>query len=167
MDSMHGWQPTKQGTPQGAVISPVLANLYLNGLDHLMVQSGREMVRYADDFVVCARTEEEAKEALVQIAAWVKEAGLTLHPAKTRIVNAAQKGGVRLSGIPFRAIWKRWWQEMAPAKEPVQAARKSAGQAGTLTPRQRADDSLRGKPDVARLVQLLQVEPADRNAKGG
>ena len=106
MDSMHGWQPTKQGTPQGAVISPVLANLYLNGLDHLMVQSGREMVRYADDFVVCARTEEEAKEALVQIAAWVKEAGLTLHPAKTRIVNAAQKGGFDFLGYHFEQYGK-------------------------------------------------------------
>lgn len=106
MDSMHGWQPTKRGTPQGAVVSPLLANLYLNGLDHLMVQSGREMVRYADDFVVCARTEEEAKEALVQIAAWVKEAGLTLHPAKTRIVNAAQKGGFDFLGYHFEQYGK-------------------------------------------------------------
>jgi RNA-directed DNA polymerase len=64
------------------------------------------MVRYADDFVVCARTEEEAKEALVQIAAWVKEAGLTLHPAKTRIVNAAQKGGFDFLGYHFEQYGK-------------------------------------------------------------
>jgi RNA-directed DNA polymerase len=106
MDSMKGWQPTKQGTPQGAVVSPLLANLYLNPLDHLMVKSGREMVRYADDFVVCARTEEEAKEALAQIAAWVEEAGLTLHPAKTRIVNAAEKGGFDFLGYHFEQYGK-------------------------------------------------------------
>jgi RNA-directed DNA polymerase len=106
MDSMKGWQPARQGTPQGAVISPLLANLYLNPLDHLMAKSGREMVRYADDFVVCARTEEEAKEALAQIAAWVKEAGLTLHPAKTRIVNAAQRGGFDFLGYHFEQYGK-------------------------------------------------------------
>ncbi len=51
METAKEWQPTEKGTPQGAVISPLLANLYLNPLDHLMVGSGKEMVRYADDFV--------------------------------------------------------------------------------------------------------------------
>lgn len=120
MDSMEGWQPTKHGTPQGAVISPLLANLYLNPLDHLMAKSGREMVRYADDFVVCVRTEAEAKEALAQIAAWVKEAGLTLHPAKTRIVNAAQRGGFDFLGYHFeqygRDGGKKWPRQKSQFK---------------------------------------------------
>ncbi len=106
MDSLVGWQATPQGTPQGAVVSPLLANLYLNPLDHKMAGAGREMVRYADDFVVYARTEAEAKEALAEIAAWVKEAGLTLHPAKTRVVNAAQRGGFDFLGYHFEQYGK-------------------------------------------------------------
>ncbi len=120
MDGMNGWQATLRGTPQGAVISPLLANLYLNPLDHLMAQSGREMVRYADDFVVCARTEAEAKEALDQIAAWVQAAGLTLHPAKTRIVNAAQRGGFDFLGYHFeqygRDGGKKWPRQKSQFK---------------------------------------------------
>jgi RNA-directed DNA polymerase len=77
MESGKEWQPTKKGTPQGAVISPLLANLYLNPLDHLMVQGGREMVRYADDFVILCQSENEAKEVLEQLRQWVAGAGLT------------------------------------------------------------------------------------------
>jgi RNA-directed DNA polymerase len=101
MESGKDWQPSAQGTPQGAVISPLLANLYLNPLDHLMAKQGWEMVRYADDFVVCARTEAEARTALAEIGGWVKAAGLTLHPVKTRIVNAAEKGGFDFLGYHF------------------------------------------------------------------
>ena len=61
MESGKGWQPTEKGTPQGAVISPLLANIYLNPLDHLMARTGREMVRYADDFVILCRSEKEPK----------------------------------------------------------------------------------------------------------
>jgi RNA-directed DNA polymerase len=101
MESGKDWQPSEQGTPQGAVISPLLANLYLNPFDHLMAEKGWEMVRYADDFVVCARTEAEARAALAEIGDWVKAAGLTLHPVKTRIVNAAGKGGFDFLGYHF------------------------------------------------------------------
>lgn len=106
MDSMKGWQATPQGTPQGAVISPLLANLYLNPLDHLMAKLGKEMVRYADDSVVCARSETEAKDALAVITVWVEEAGLSLHPDKTRIVNAAQRGGFDFLGYHFEQYGK-------------------------------------------------------------
>jgi RNA-directed DNA polymerase len=120
MDSMNGWQATPQGTPQGAVISPLLANLYLNPLDHLMAKAGREMVRYADDFVVCVRTEAEAEAALAEIAAWVKEAGLTLHPAKTQIVNAAQRGGFDFLGYHFEQYGadggKKWPRQKSQFK---------------------------------------------------
>jgi RNA-directed DNA polymerase len=120
MDSHKGWQATEKGTPQGAVISPLLANLYLNPLDHLMEQKGWEMVRYADDFVVCARTEAEAQAALVDIAAWVKEAGLRLHPTKTRIVNAAQRGGFDFLGYHFEQYGpdggKKWPRQKSQFK---------------------------------------------------
>ena len=67
MESGKGWQPTETGTPQGAVISPLLANIYLNPLDQLMVQQGRQMVRYADDFVILCQSQEEAQEVLKRL----------------------------------------------------------------------------------------------------
>lgn len=120
MDSHKGWQAKEQGTPQGAVISPLLANLYLNPLDHQMARQGWEMVRYADDFVVCARTEAEAQSALAEIAAWVQRAGLRLHPTKTRIVNAAVKGGFDFLGYHFEQYesdgGKKWPREKSRFK---------------------------------------------------
>jgi RNA-directed DNA polymerase len=59
MESARHWSPDR-GTPQGAVISPLLSNIYLDPLDHHMVQHGYEMVRYADDFVILCRSELEA-----------------------------------------------------------------------------------------------------------
>jgi RNA-directed DNA polymerase len=93
MDSIKGWQATKQGSPQGAVISPLLSNIYLNGLDWKMAQNGFEMVRYADDYVVLCPSQEQAQKALEQISQWVEENGLKLHPTKTRLVDASQRGG--------------------------------------------------------------------------
>jgi RNA-directed DNA polymerase len=86
LEDLRQWTP-EQGTPQGAVISPLLANLYLNPLDHAMVARGFEMVRYADDFVVLCRTRDEAAQALGFIREWMEQAGLTLHPEKTRIAD--------------------------------------------------------------------------------
>jgi RNA-directed DNA polymerase len=89
LDDLQEWTPEK-GSPQGAVISPLLSNIYLNPLDHLMAQEGFEMVRYADDFVILCRSSEEATRALAVVQAWTAAAGLTLHPTKTRIVNAKE-----------------------------------------------------------------------------
>lgn len=86
MEDLRQWTP-EHGTPQGAVISPLLANLYLNPLDHAMMARGYEMVRYADDFVVLCRTRAEAEQALAFIREWMEQAGLTLHPEKTRIAD--------------------------------------------------------------------------------
>ena len=101
LEEAKGWQPTERGTPQGGVISPLLANVYLNPLDHQMGQAGYEMVRYADDFVILCHTEAEARAALAAVAAWVAEAGLTLHPDKTRVVDATQRGGFDFLGYHF------------------------------------------------------------------
>lgn len=101
MDGLKGWEPTEQGTPQGAVISPALANLYLNPLDHLMAAAGCDMTRYADDLVVQCRSQEEAAEVLKRINQWAQENGLTVHPTKTRIVDATQKGGFDFLGYHF------------------------------------------------------------------
>lgn len=92
LEELEGWQPTERGTPQGAVISPLLANLYLNPLDHELERRGRKLVRYADDLVVLCRSREEAQTVLEELRVWTGKAGLTLHPTKTRIVNGTEEG---------------------------------------------------------------------------
>jgi RNA-directed DNA polymerase len=105
LDGLESWTP-EQGSPQGAVISPLLANIYLNPLDHLMTGAGYRMVRYADDFVILCPSREDAERALELVRQWVVDNDLTLHPTKTRIVDAKTevfdflgyrfKGAVRL-----------------------------------------------------------------------
>jgi RNA-directed DNA polymerase len=85
------WTPEK-GSPQGAVVSPLLANLYLHPVDVAMAAAGFEMIRYADDLVVMCRTENEAREAHVVLSKLAMERGLTLHPDKTRLVDTSLPG---------------------------------------------------------------------------
>jgi RNA-directed DNA polymerase len=89
LDGLREWTP-EEGSPQGGCISPMLSNVYLNPLDHLMAQQGFEMVRYADDFVILCRSPEEAAQALALVQQWTAEAGLKLHPEKTKIVDATK-----------------------------------------------------------------------------
>jgi len=100
LESLREWQP-EAGTPQGAVISPLLSNIYLHPLDQLMAASGIEMVRYADDFVLLCRSEGEAQQALGLVQQWTAAAGLALHPEKTRIVDATLPGGFDFLGYHF------------------------------------------------------------------
>ena len=97
------WTPA-QGSPQGAVISPLLANIYLDPLDHLMAANGCRMVRYADDFVVLCRTREAADAALEVVRSWVAENGLTLHPEKTHVGDCSVPGqGFEFLGYRFES----------------------------------------------------------------
>lgn len=91
LDDMEHWTPTS-GAPQGAALSPLLSNLYLNDLDHLMARAGYEMTRYADDMVVQCRSREDAEAALAEVQAWAAARGLMLHPTKTKIVEAHTEG---------------------------------------------------------------------------
>jgi RNA-directed DNA polymerase len=100
MESAKDWTP-ERGTPQGAVISPLLSNIYLDPLDHRMAQLGYEMVRYADDFVILCRSDSEAQRALAEVEEWTTAAGLRLHSEKTRIVDATQRGGFDFLGYHF------------------------------------------------------------------
>src|SRR5258707_4017536 len=75
LEESKGWQPTECGTPQGGVISPLLANLYLDPFDHQMARTGKELVRYADDFVLLCRSEVEAHAALAEVRDWLQAAG--------------------------------------------------------------------------------------------
>ena len=105
MEGTDNWTP-EGGTPQGAVISPLLANIYLNPLDHLMEGKGYNLIRYADDFVVLCGTKAEARKALKVINDWVKKAGLKLHPDKTKLVDATKRGGFDFLGYHFERGYK-------------------------------------------------------------
>jgi RNA-directed DNA polymerase len=107
MEDLKRWTPIS-GSPQGAVVSPLLANLYLHELDVEMREAGLVMVRYADDAVVLCRSREEAEAALARMRAWVSRNGLTLHPDKTHIGDCRVKGqGFEFLGYRFEA-GQRW-----------------------------------------------------------
>lgn len=114
MEGMAYWTPTA-GTPQGAVISPLLANIYLDPLDHELASSGFEMVRYADDFVILCRSETEARAALARVQTWTTQAGLQLHAEKTCIVDVTQRGGFDFLGYHFERGY-RWPRRKSEAK---------------------------------------------------
>lgn len=100
MEAMERWTP-EGGTPQGAIVSPLLSNIYLDPLDHEMERKGIEIVRYADDFVILCQSQTEAETALETVRQWTVQAGLQLHPTKTRIVDATQRGGFDFLGYHF------------------------------------------------------------------
>jgi RNA-directed DNA polymerase len=103
VSELGSWTP-ESGTPQGAVISPLLANCYLHPLDAHMAQRGWRMVRYADDFVVLCQTEQQAHQALQEVRTWIEDNGLMLHPEKTHVVDATQPGlGFDFLGYHFEA----------------------------------------------------------------
>lgn len=105
MEGLAAWSP-EEGTPQGAVLSPLLSNIYLDPLDHRMADDGYQMVRYADDFVVLCRSREEAETVLENLKDWAGMAELTLHPEKTRIVDVRQPGGFDFLGYHFERGYK-------------------------------------------------------------
>jgi RNA-directed DNA polymerase len=104
MAELKTWTP-ETGVPQGAVLSPLLSNVYLNPLDHLMADKGFQMVRYADDFVILCRSPFEAEAALEEVRAWVAEVGLQLHPEKTHIVDSREQSFDFL-GYSFRGRFR-------------------------------------------------------------
>ena len=104
---MKRWTPLG-GTPQGAVISPLLANIYLHRLDRYLKEKGYRMVRYADDFVVLCRSAEQAQAALAEVRAWVEQNGLKLNADKTHVGDCREAGeGFEFLGYRFEAGW-RW-----------------------------------------------------------
>jgi RNA-directed DNA polymerase len=103
MEDLKRWTPIS-GSPQGAVVSPLFANIYLHELDVEMRQAGLAMVRYADDAVVLCRNREEAESALARMRAWVSANGLMLHPDKTHIGDCRVVGqGFEFLGYRFEA----------------------------------------------------------------
>ena len=116
--------PNRRGTPQGGVISPLLANLYLNPLDH-GVNGKRpgpaQMVRYADDFVIACAT-GRGQGMRERLKKWLHAKGLTLNEAKTRLVNIRQEG---INFLGFNLTWRKSFQGRGYLH--VQPSQKSRG----------------------------------------
>lgn len=100
IDGMKRWRP-ERGTPQGAVISPLLANIYLHPVDVAMTTDGYELIRYADDMVILCGSHEEAEAALARLHELLSERGLRLHPTKTRVVDSTVRPGFEFLGYRF------------------------------------------------------------------
>ena len=125
MEDMTRWTPTA-GSPQGAICSPLLANIYLHDLDVEMREAGFVMVRYADDSVVLCRSREEAEAALARMRTWVSANGLTLHPDKTHIGDCRIEGqGFEFLGYRFEA-GQRWVRKksLSALKDKIRALTK-------------------------------------------
>ena len=121
--------PRSGALPRRAVISPLLANIYLDPLDKLMAERGYRMVRYADDFLILCRTREEADAALDLVRAWVAGAGLTLHPMKTHTGDCRMPGeGFEFLGYRFEA-GKRFVRKksLAKLKDNIRAKTRRCG----------------------------------------
>ena len=118
---------TELGSPQGGVISPLLANIYLHVLDMYWAEkyaSLGQLVKYADDLVVICGTKREAQEALHRIKQIMTRLKLTLHPTKTRIVKMDQEGFDFL-GFHFHKHKSKNNQKLVPYMCPSQKAMKS------------------------------------------
>lgn len=114
MEGMKKWKP-ERGTPQGAVISPLLANIYLHPVDEEMERVGMVMIRYADDLVILCRTEGQARQALSQLQEELTKRKLRLNPTKTRLVDARQRGGFDFLGYHFER-GMRWPRKKSEKK---------------------------------------------------
>ena len=133
VSEVQRWTPTS-GTPQGAVLSPLLANPYLHPLDQRLAEGGWHMVRYADDFVVLCASAAQAQAALGEIRAWVEANGLQLHPEKTHVGDCREEGqGFEFLGYRFEA-GRRWVRKksMHKLRERVRAeTRRTRGESLT------------------------------------
>lgn len=101
LETTKSYAALEEGTPQGSVISPLLANIYLHPVDEEMERRGYGIVRYADDCVVLCRTQVEAEQAMGTLRELVAERELTLHPEKTKLVDATLPGGFDFLGYHF------------------------------------------------------------------
>ncbi len=104
-DGTDEWTPIT-GSPQGAVLSPLLANIYLTGLDNVIGED-HKIIRYADDFVILCRSQAEAEAALEKVTQWMTAHRLTLHPSKTKLCHeASDKKGFDFLGYNFCRGWR-------------------------------------------------------------
>ena len=144
LEDLTLWTPEK-GSPQGAVISPLLANLYLHPVDVAVAAAGFEMIRYADDLVILCRTGDEAKQAIDLLGRLTAERGLTLHPDKTRLVDVSLPGeGFDFLGYHFEKGTR--WPRTKSMKKLKDAIRSK-------TPRSHGDSLAEVIEDVNRTLR--------------
>jgi RNA-directed DNA polymerase len=151
------------GTPQGGVISPLLANIYLHAFDRAWEEHGvGEVVRYADDLVVLCRSQEQAEEAGKRAAAILGNLGLRLHPDKTKVVDLREgKEGFDFLGCHFRArmsgkLWAqrriiRYYLQRWPS---VRSMKRARARIKALTARSQVGEQL--EDVIARLNRFLR-----------
>jgi RNA-directed DNA polymerase len=146
MEESKGWSPTDIGTPQGGVVSPLLANVYLDALDWKLHFGGWELVRYADDFVILCRTQAHAEEVLGVVRHWCDEAGLQLHPQKTRLVDLSEPGGFDFLGYHFERTgrWPRAKSREGLEHKLHRLTRRTCGENLSELIRERLNSILRG-----------------------
>jgi RNA-directed DNA polymerase len=144
MEGLEQWTP-EAGTPQGAVISPLLANIYLHPVDGVMDRAGYEMVRYADDLVILCRSEAQAQQALAELERELRGRGLKLHPEKTRIVDVTMPGGFDFLGYHFEQgrRWPRAKSERKLKEKVREHTRRNSGVSLALSI-QKLNEVLRG-----------------------
>ena len=147
---------TLAGTPQGGVISPLLANIYLNKLDRIWAARCSQLgvlIRYADDFVAMCGTESRAREALRRIGLVMNRRGLRLHPAKTRLVDLRRgKEGFVFLGCTIRkkrSIQRMPWRHFMQRWPSPKATKKLRDRVRELTSKRQS-----GK-DVKRIIAEL------------
>ena len=150
--TQDGVQRTVAGTPQGGVISPLLANVYLHAFDTAWAEHGTgDLVRYADDFVVLCRTRSQAEEAKCRAEALLADLGLALHPDKTRVVELREgREGFDFLGCHLHAKMSgRMWEQYGKVRYylhrwPSQRAMKNArARVKALTSRSRVGVDLK------------------------
>lgn len=151
LEEMKLWTP-ENGTPQGAVISPLMANVYLHPVDVVMQQAGYRLVRYADDMVVLCRTREEAEAALAKLKELVEARGLQLHPDKTRIAHLMERPGFQFLGYVF---YDKYRDPRSSTQDKLKASlrQKTKKDQRALVQGHRHES----ERDASRLVQLLQI----------
>ena len=121
------WRATELGSPQGGVISPLMANIYLHVLDMYWTKQSAglgTLFRYADDFVVVCRSKTAAERALEMIRQIMERLKLTLHPAKTRLVDLGREG-FEFLGFHFHKRTDRRTRKVLPYFWPGQKAMKT------------------------------------------
>lgn len=102
----EGWMEVEEGSPQGGVISPLLANIYLDAFDQEMKSRGHRIVRYADDILILTRSKSAAENALKQASRYLEEElKLTVNPQKTEVVNS--RDGVKFLGMVIHSGYTR------------------------------------------------------------
>jgi group II intron reverse transcriptase/maturase len=141
-----GLKDVELGTPQGGVISPLLANIYLHYFDEKMDAQGYKVIRYADDFVVLCRTEQKARDALSRVKEILEgELALTVHPEKTKVTHVSK-------GFEFLGYLIRWQRSLyaRPREKSVERFREKVRVLTRRSPRRRPQELIRRLNPVLR-----------------